>query len=64
MDSDKLTERLATLSPAKRALLELKLQQGRGRTAAQMTIPRRAQRGSAPLVVRAAAAVGARPAGT
>ena len=49
MDSDKLTERLATLSPAKRALLELKLQQGRGCTAAQMTIPRRAQRGSAPL---------------
>ena len=49
MDSDKLTERLATLSPAKRALLELKLQQGRGRTAAQMTIPRRAQRGLAPL---------------
>ena len=64
MDSDKLIERLATLSPAKRALLELKLQQGRGRTAAQMTIPRRAQRGLAPLVVRAAAAVGARPIGT
>ncbi|MGZ9260406.1 MAG: non-ribosomal peptide synthetase, partial [Candidatus Binatia bacterium] len=49
MESEKLTERLATLSPAKRALLELKLQQGRGRTAAQMTVPRRAQRGSAPL---------------
>ena len=49
MESDKLIERLATLSPAKRALLELKLQQGRGRTAAQMTIPRRAQRGLAPL---------------
>ena len=49
MESEKLIERLATLSPAKRALLELKLQQGRGRTAAQMTIPRRAQRGLAPL---------------
>jgi len=40
MESDKLTARLATLSPAKRALLELKLQQGRGGMAANMSIAR------------------------
>jgi hypothetical protein len=39
MESDKLTTRLATLSPAKRALLELKLQQGRGGVAGSMIIP-------------------------
>jgi amino acid adenylation domain-containing protein len=49
MESDKLTTRLATLSPAKRALLELKLQQGRGGMATNMTIPRRAHWESAPL---------------
>jgi len=49
MDSDKLTERLASLSPAKRALLELKLQQGRGGGAGNAAIPRRANRNSAPL---------------
>ena len=49
MDSDKLTARLASLSPAKRALLELKLQQGGAGGAGNAAIPRRANRNSAPL---------------
>ena len=38
MTTDKLTLRLASLSPAKRALLELKLQQGRAGLPGNMTI--------------------------
>ena len=49
MDSDKLTARLASLSPAKRALLELKLRQGRAGGVEHATIPRRTNRNSAPL---------------
>ena len=49
MTTDKLTLRLASLSPAKRALLELKLQQGRAGLPGNMTIPRGGNRNSAPL---------------
>jgi len=48
-DDVKLGERLAQLSPAKRALLELKLKQHRTGDAANVTIPRRSNRASAPL---------------
>ena len=45
-----LKQQLAALSPAKRALLELKLMKRNGnRKAAEETIPRRAERGPAPL---------------
>src|SRR5262245_45739448 len=46
---NRLSERLATLSPAKRALLELKLKQSLAGHAAKLTVPRRANRDSAPL---------------
>jgi amino acid adenylation domain-containing protein len=49
IETEKVSARLATLSPAKRALLELRLQQGRSGTPANMTISRRANRDSAPL---------------
>ncbi|HTF61789.1 MAG TPA: amino acid adenylation domain-containing protein, partial [Edaphobacter sp.] len=49
MDSKDLQTRLASLSPAKRALLELKLKQGRTGIAENLTIPRRANNESAPL---------------
>lgn len=45
-----LKQQLAALSPAKRALLELKLMKRNGsRKAAEETIPRRTERGAAPL---------------
>ena len=43
------TDRVTNLSPAKRALLELKLGEGSARTPAEQTIPCRATRESAPL---------------
>jgi Condensation domain len=46
---DELSERIADLSPAKRALLELKLQQKGSEESREWTIPRRTERGSAPL---------------
>jgi aspartate racemase len=48
---NRLKEQLAALSPAKRALLELKLMKrnGSGKKAAEVKIPRRAERGTAPL---------------
>lgn len=49
MDSKDLQTRLASLSPAKRALLELKLKQGRTGIAENLTIPRRANNEFAPL---------------
>ena len=49
MEADKLTERLASLSPAKRELLELMLQQSGAGGAVNPTIPRRANRNSAQL---------------
>jgi hypothetical protein len=49
MEGDKLTERLASLSPAKRELLELMLQQSGAGGAVNPTIPRRANRNSAQL---------------
>jgi len=49
MGSDEFTGRPASLSPVKWALLELKQQQGRCGIAANVTIPRRATQGSAPL---------------
>ena len=49
MESNKLTARLASLSSAKRALLELKLQQVHAISAGSMTIPRRVKKDSAPL---------------
>ena len=49
MDSDGITNRIAALSPAKRALLELRLQQKTAADAVGQTIPRRASRESVPL---------------
>ena len=49
MESTDLTERLANLSPAKRALLELKLKQNGSGQAAKLTIPRRSTTDKAPL---------------
>ena len=49
MDGKDLKARVASLSPAKRALLELKLQQGRNVSAGNLTISRRAESGLAPL---------------
>src|SRR5258706_4830059 len=49
MDSKDIQIRLASLSPAKRALLELKLKQGRTGIAESLTIPRRVNNESAPL---------------
>ena len=49
MASDNLTARLANLSPAKRALLELRLKEKGTILPVEQTIPRRATRGSAPL---------------
>jgi len=46
---DSLNQRLANLSPAKRALLELRLNQKGALTSAERTIPRTVTRGSAPL---------------
>jgi condensation domain-containing protein len=46
---DELTERVAGLSPAKRALLELKLNQKDSGESRKRAIPRRAERDSAPL---------------
>src|SRR6185437_7121931 len=48
---NRLKEQLAALSPAKRALLELKLMKrnGSGKKAAEVKIPRRAERATAPL---------------
>ena len=50
LDGERKVNRASCDSFSREARLTwLKLQQGRGRTAAQMTIPRRAQRGLAPL---------------
>jgi aspartate racemase len=49
MESDNLTARLAILSPAKRALLELQLTQNRGEPLVSPNIPRRSAPGEAPL---------------
>jgi amino acid adenylation domain-containing protein len=49
MENSDLTVRLASLSPAKRALLELKLNESSPGQAARVTIPRRAERDVAPL---------------
>src|SRR5207245_353639 len=47
---DNLRQKLAALSPAKRALLELKLMKRNGsKAAAEVRIPRRSDRGTAPL---------------
>jgi Condensation domain/AMP-binding enzyme len=44
-----LNEQIATLSPSKRALLELKLKKTKGAIPSEQAIPRRANRDSAPL---------------
>lgn len=49
MENHDLSARLAALSPAKRALLEQKLKQAALDTPAMVSIPRRTERGSAPL---------------
>jgi amino acid adenylation domain-containing protein len=49
MENTNLTSRLKNLSPAKRALLELKLKHNRSAERAKGTIPRRTNRDSAPL---------------
>src|SRR5215475_5511103 len=49
MDDDSLTERLAKLSPSKRALLELRLKEKGLKSVAAKIIPRRPTHGSAPL---------------
>jgi amino acid adenylation domain-containing protein len=49
MDGDSLTQRLTNLSPAKRALLELRLNKKQAPAFPERTIPRRASRDSAPL---------------
>ena len=49
MESDNLTTRLASLSPAKRAFFELRLQRSRAGAAGNASILRRASRESAPL---------------
>jgi aspartate racemase len=49
MENSNVTARLANLSPAKRALLELKLKETSSGHAARVTIPRRAERDWAPL---------------
>jgi amino acid adenylation domain-containing protein len=49
MDQDDFRQRLADLSPAKRALLELRLKENRLRSFTDAAIPRRTTRDSAPL---------------
>ena len=49
MDSDTITKRLAALSPAKRALFELRLKQKAIADSVEQTIPRRTPSASAPL---------------
>jgi len=49
MELDNLTGRIASLSPAKRALLEMKLKQMNVATSVRQTIPRRATSEPAPL---------------
>ena len=46
---DDLNEQIATLSPSKRALLELRLKKTKGTTPGEQAIPRRTNRHSAPL---------------
>src|SRR5688500_5950657 len=49
MNSDSLTNRIAALTPAKRALFELRLTEKGAFPSAEQTIPRKATRNSAPL---------------
>ena len=57
MNLDDLNEQIADLSPAKRALLELRLKQKNRETSVGPAIPRRANPSSAPLSFGTAAAL-------
>ncbi len=57
MIADELAERLANLSPAKRALLELRLKEKGTTLPIEQTIPRRSSDGPAPPFLCAGAVV-------